>query len=310
MTRYVTGRLLQALLALLVVTTLAFALTRLVPGEPARIILGIRATPASLAILRHQLGLDRPLLAQYGSFLAGALHLDFGESTHYRQSVSSVLLPHLWPTLWLVGYSCVISVVLVVPLALIAATRRNRLADHLIRFGSTLGYAAPAFLIGLVLVVIFSVSLQWFPVEGYGSGLGGHLSSLALPAVTIALSFAPFMLRTLRSGLLDTLRREFIEAARARGLSKRRVLLKHAMRNSMLPTLTVLGLGVGALLSTSVIVENVFAIPGLGVLLVSSVSVRDYPVIQALVVVFGAAVVISNLLTDLLYMVVDPRIRL
>jgi peptide/nickel transport system permease protein len=310
MTRYVLGRLVQALLTLLVISTLAFALTRLVPGDPARIILGIHATSANIASLRHELGLDKPLLEQYGSFLAGGVHLDFGESIHFRQPVASVLVPDLWPTLWLVLYACVISIVVIVPLALVAATNRNRLPDHVIRFASTLGYATPAFLIGLVLILIFSIGLGWLPVDGYGSGFVGHFRSLTLPAITVALAFAPFMLRTLRSGLIDTLGQEFVEAARARGLSRRRVLLKHTMRNSILPTLTILGLGVGALLSANVIVENVFSIPGLGTLLVSSVSVRDYPVIQALVVVFAAAVVLSNLLTDLLYVVVDPRIRL
>jgi peptide/nickel transport system permease protein len=311
MARYVFGRLLQALLTLLVIATVAFALTRLVPGEPARLILGPQhSTPAGLAALRHELGLDRPVLSQYVSFVAGAVRFHFGESIHYRQPVSSVLVPDLWPTLWLVFYACVLSVAMVVPLALIAATHRNRLADHAIRLASTLGYATPAFLIGLLLILIFGVGLEWLPVEGYGSGVGGHLRSLTLPALTIALSFAPFLLRTLRSGLLDTLGQEFIEAARARGLSARRVLMKHAMRNSVLPTLTILGLSLGALLSANVIVENVFAIPGLGSLLVTSVSSRDYPMIQALVVLFAAAVVISNLVTDLLYVVVDPRIRL
>lgn len=310
MTRYMLGRLLQAGAALLVISSLAFALTRLVPGDPARIILGPHATQTSLAELRHQLGLDRPMLGQYGRFIAGVVRLDFGESIHFRQPVSTVLVPHLWPSLWLVAYACLISVAVVVPLALIAATHRNRMADHVIRFASTFGYATPAFLTGLVLILIFSVNLHIFPVEGYGGGSFGDLRSLTLPAVTVALAFAPFLLRTLRSGLIDTLGRDFVEAARARGLSRRRVLLKHALRNSILPALTILGLSIGALLSWAVVVENVFSIPGLGSLLVSSVNDRDYPVIQALVVIFAAVVVLSSLVTDLLYLVIDPRIRL
>jgi peptide/nickel transport system permease protein len=250
------------------------------------------------------------VLTQYGSFLAGAIHFDFGESIHLRQPVSAVLIPSLWASLWLVGYALVISVSIAVPLALVAATRRNRPADHLIRFASTVGYATPAFLSGLVLILIFSVNLGLFPVAGYGSGIVGHLRSLALPALTVALSFTPFLLRTLRSGLLDTLGQDYIEAARARGIARHRVFLKHTMRNSVLPSLTLLGLSVGALLGSAVVVENVFAIPGLGTLLVNSVSIRDYPVIQALVVIFAAAVVLSSLVTDLLYLLIDPRIRL
>jgi peptide/nickel transport system permease protein len=311
MARYLLGRLLQAIVILWVISVLAFLLTRLIPGDPARIILGTQhVTAANLAVLRHELGLDRPLLTQYLRFLGGAVHFDFGDSISLRQPVSSVLGPRIWASLWLVGYSCLIAVIVIVPLGLIAAVRRNRLADHVIRLGSTLGYATPAFLSGLLLILIFSLKLGLFPVEGYGSGFVGHLRSLTLPAITVAFSAAPPLLRTLRSGLLDTLSQDFVEAARARGLSGRRVLWKHALRNSLLPTLTVLGLSIGTLLSWTLIVENVFSIPGLGSLLVTSVMNRDYPVVQALVIVFAGAVVLSSLMTDLLYVVVDPRIRL
>ncbi len=310
MARYVIGRLLQGVLVLLAISVLAFAMTRLVPGDPALVILGAeRATPQAIAEVHRQLGLDRPLVDQYLSFMWGALRLDFGDSLRSRQAVSSVLWPSLWPSLLLVLYATVLAVLAAVPLGVVAATRRNRAADHAIRFGGTLSYATPPFLCGLLLVLIFAVQLGWFPVQGYGSGVAGRLQSLTLPAVTVALWIAPQLVRTLRSGMLDTLGRDFIEAARARGLSGRRVLLKHALRNSLLPTITVLGLSVGVLLSWTVVVENVFSIPGLGSLLVTSVGDRDYPVIQGLVLVFAAVVVISNLITDLIYVVVDPRIR-
>jgi peptide/nickel transport system permease protein len=311
MTRYMIGRLLQGVLVLLVISIVAFAVTRLIPGDPAVAILGPEhATPKAIAALHHQLGLDRPLVAQYLSFIGGAVHLDFGDSLRLRQPVSSVLWPSLWPSLLLVGYASLIAVFVTVPLGVLAATRRNRAADHAIRLGGTLSYATPPFLSGLVLVLIFSLQLGLLPVQGYGSGFAGHLQSLTLPAITIALWMAPPLIRTLRSGMLDALSRDFVESARARGLSGRRVLLKHALRNSVLPTLTVLGLSVGMLLSLSVVVENVFSIPGLGTLLVTSVGARDYPVIQGLIVVFATAVVICSLVTDLLYVVIDPRIRL
>ncbi len=310
MARYIAVRLLQALLTLLIIATLAFALTRLVPGNPARIALGGQASAASVAALEHKLGLDQPLLSQYLEFLGNAAHLEFGESIHSHEPVSTVVGRSVAPSFWLVVYALLISVAVVVPLAMLAAVKRNRPADHLVRLGSTLGYATPAFLSGLLLTLVFSLELGWFPVEGYGEGAAGHLQSLTLPAITVALAFGPLILRTLRAGLIDALGREFVEAARGRGLSSRRVLFRHALRNGMLPALTILGLSVGAILSWAVVVENVFSLPGLGSLLVSSVGYRDYPVIQALVLIFGTCVVLVSLVTDLLYLRVDPRVRL
>lgn len=311
MARFLIGRALQGLLVLLAISVLAFAVTRLVPGDPAVIILGPQnATPRAIEIIHEQLGLDQPLASQYLSFVTGAAQLDFGSSLDSRQPVSDVLWPALGPSLLLMVYAIVLAVLVTVPLGVLAATRRNRPADHAIRLGGTLAYATPPFLTGLVLVLIFSLQLGWFPVQGYGVGFAGRLQSLTLPAVTIALWMTPPLIRTLRSSLLETLSRDFIEAARGRGLRGRRVLFKHALRNSALPTVTVLGLSIGALLSWMVVVENVFSIPGLGSLLVSSVSSRDYPVIQGLILVFATIVVLSSLVTDLMYMVLDPRIRL
>jgi len=306
---YAIKRLGQAALTLLVISILSFILIRLVPGDPAQIILGKQATPAALDQLHHQLGLDQPLLAQYWDFVSGAVRLDFGESIRHRQSVSSLIEPKLWPSLWIILYAYVLAIVATVPLGLMAATHRNRPIDHGVRLATTIGYATPPFLSGLVLIIVFSLELGLFPVEGYGSSFSEHLQSLTLPAITVALFVTPLLFRTLRSELIDTLGQEYIEAARARGLSGRRVLLKHAMRNSVLPTLTILGVVVGALLSIDVVVENVFSIPGLGSLLVESVSTRDYPVIQALFLVFATVVVLASLITDLLYLVVDPRLR-
>jgi ABC-type dipeptide/oligopeptide/nickel transport system permease component len=310
MATYVLKRLLQALLTLFAMSVFSFVLIRLVPGDPAQIILGAqRATPENVARLRHQLGLDESLIDQYWNFLTGVVQLDFGKSIRYRQSVSSLITPRLWPSLWLILYACVLATLVVGPLGVIAATQRNRVGDHAIRLFTTIGYAIPPFLSGLVLITIFSLQLGLFPVEGYGNDFAGHIQGLTLPAITVALFLAPLLLRTLRSELIATLSKEYIEAARARGLPNWRVLFRHALRNSLLPTLTVLGVAVGALLSINVIVENVFSIPGLGSLLTESVNTRDYPVIQALFLVFGATVVLASLITDLLYLAIDPRLR-
>jgi peptide/nickel transport system permease protein len=213
-------------------------------------------------------------------------------------------------TIFLLLYSVVIAILVAIPLAVVSALRRNRAADHAIRLFSMVTFAMPSFLLGLLLILIFGLNLHLLPTSGYGEGFLGHLRGLSLPAITVGLYLAPILLRTLRVGIIETLGTEFVEAATARGLSRTRIVLKHVLRNSMVSTLTVLGLNIGFLLSGLVIIENVFALPGLGSELVSSIVTRDYPTIQALTLVFGVSVVAINLVTDLLYAALDPRVRL
>lgn len=307
---YVGQRLVRAVPVLVGITIVAFILIRLVPGDPAQVILGLHATPASVLQLRAQLGLDQPLPTQYLNFLGGVLRLDLGNSIALKQPIVPILAPRVLVTVGLLVYSVLIAVALAVPLAIVSALRRNRWPDHLIRLLSTVTFAMPAFWLGLILILIFALGLGWFPTSGIGSDPIGDIRNLTLPALTIALYLAPILLRTLRSSLIDTLGAEFVEAARARGLSPRRVLLGHVMRNSLISMITVLGVNVGFLISGTVIVESVFALPGLGSLLVSSILARDFPVITALTLIFGVAVIVVNLVTDLSYAVLDPRVRL
>jgi len=307
---FLLKRAVQAIPVLIGVSLAAFVLIHLVPGDPAKIILGAKATPQAVATLNEQLGLDRSLPAQYLDFITGSVHLDFGESITQKVSVSSILGPRVLVTFWLMLYSVVISIAVAVPLAVLSALRRNRPSDHGIRLFTMLTFAMPSFLLGLLLILIFALDLGWFPTSGYGEGAGGHFRSLTLPAFTVGLYLAPILLRTLRVSIIETLGTEFIEAARARGLNERRVVLKHVLRNSLVSTVTVLGLNIGFLLTGLVIIENVFALPGLGSELVSSIVSRDYPTIQALTLVFGVAVIAINLLTDLAYAALDPRVRL
>lgn len=307
---YLLKRAVQAIPVLIGISLAAFILIHLVPGDPAKIILGAKATPKAVATLNEQLGLDRSLPAQYIDFITGSVHLDFGESITQKVSVGSIIGPRVLVTFWLMLYSVAVSIVVAVPLAVLSALRRNRPADHGIRLFTMLTFAMPSFLLGLLLILIFGLDLGWFPTSGYGEGAGGHFRSLTLPAFTVGLYLAPILLRTLRVGIIETLGTEYIEAARARGLSQRRVVLKHVLRNSLVSTVTVLGLNIGFLLSGLVIIENVFALPGLGSELVSSIVSRDYPTIQALTLVFGVAVIAINLLTDLAYAALDPRVRL
>ncbi len=236
--------------------------------------------------------------------------LDFGESITQHTGVGGLLSERIPVTLYLLLYSVLISIVVAVPLAVASARRRNRAADHAIRFFTMFTFAMPSFLLGLLLILIFSLNLELLPTSGYGNGFIGHLRSLTLPAITVGLYLAPILLRTLRVGIIETLGTEYVEAATARGLSRRRILYKHVLRNSLVSTVTVLGLNIGFLLSGLVIVENVFALPGLGSELVSAIGSRDYPTIQALTLIFGVAVVAINLFTDMLYAVLDPRVRL
>jgi peptide/nickel transport system permease protein len=309
-TGYILRRIAQAIPVLIGITLASFLLIHLVPGDPARIILGARATPQAIAELNHELGLDRSLLAQYGDFVGGAAHLDFGDSIKQNTAIGPLLGSRIPVTLFLLLYAVIVSIIVAVPLAIVSALRRNRPADHAIRLFSMVTFAMPSFLLGLLLILFFSLKLGWLPTAGYGDTFADHVKSLTLPAITVGLYLAPILLRTLRVGIIETLGAEFVEAARARGLSERRVVLKHVLRNSLISTVTVLGLNVGFLLSGLVIIENVFALPGMGSELVNAILARDYPMIQALTLMFGVAVVVINLLTDLLYAQLDPRVRL
>lgn len=310
MTSYILRRVAQAIPVLIGVTLASFVLIHLVPGDPARLVLGAQATPSAIASLNEQLGLDQSLVSQYLDFIGGAITLDFGESITQKTSVGELLSSRIPVTFWLLIYAVFIAIVVAVPLAVISALRRNRAADHGIRLFSMVTFAMPSFLLGLILILIFSLNLGWLPTSGYGEGFVGHLRSLTLPAFTVGLYLAPILLRTLRVGIIETLGAEYIEAARARGISERRIVLKHVLRNSLVSTVTILGLNIGFLLSGLVIVENVFALPGLGSALVTSIVDRDYPMIQALTLLFGVAVIVINLITDLAYGYLDPRVRL
>jgi peptide/nickel transport system permease protein len=310
MLKYVGLRLLQAIPVLIGITVASFFLIHLVPGDPARIELGPRVPLSAVRALDHRLGLDRPLFDQYLSFLSGAVHLQFGESLALHQGVGGVIRSKLGVTALLMVYSLLISLLLTVPLALLAAIRRDGLADHAIRIVGMTLFVMPVFWLGLLLSLVFGLELGVLPTGGYGQGVAGVLYSLTLPALTLALVTAPMFVRSLRASILQALDGGFVEAARARGFSERRVLFGHCLRNASISTVTLIGLVMGWLVSGTVVVENVFALPGLGSQLVSSVSARDFPMIQGLVVVLAVAVVLINLLTDLTYAALDPRVRL
>lgn len=310
MSRYLAGRVLEMVPVVVCLSIAAFMLIHLVPGDPATAKLGIRGTPEQIAAFRAQLGLDQSLPQQYWHFISGALTFDFGESIRSQEDVGELIGRRLQPSFMLVGYALLIAIVVAVPLATLAAVRRRSWVDQLIRLLSTVGFVMPSFWLALLLVNLFSVQLGVFPTSGYGDSFGEHVRSLTLPALTIGLGLAPLLLRLLRDSEIETLQSEYVGAARARGLSEPRILAKHVLRNSATSTITLLGVLAGVLLSATVIVEQIFAIPGLGSLLVTSVRFRDYPVVQALTLLFGVVVVVAGLLADLAYAWLDPRVRL
>jgi peptide/nickel transport system permease protein len=309
-TRYLVNRALFSVLVLLGVTLVSFLLLHMVPGDPARILAGPRASPDAVAALREQLGLTQSLFTQAVTYVQGVFTFDFGESYASGTEVRDLVVPRLAPTGLIAVYAIVVSLLVAIPFGIWSAIRRQQLADHGIRIVSLVLIAMPPFWLALLLILVFSVKLGWLPSSGYGEGFLGHLSSLTLPSVTVGLLITPFILRTLRVGVIETLGSESVEAARARGLSERRVLFKHVLRDSLVSTVTVVGVIAGSLVGGLVVVENVFAIPGLGSLLVNGVVTRDFPVVQALTFIFGVAVLLANFLADVACTLIDPRVRL
>lgn len=310
MIAYLGRRILRSIPVLLLVLLVSFLLIRLIPGDPVKLMLGINATPENIANLEKKLGLGSSLGQQLVTFLERAPSLDFGTSIVKRDDVRSVVSSRILPSVYLIVLSVLVALILAFPLGILSAVKRNRPPDHAVRLLTMVAFAMPTFWLGLMLILLFSLKLGVLPSSGYGEGFVGILRSLALPAISLGLYLAPMLLRTLRSSLIESLAMEYTEAARARGFSPARVVGKHALRNSLIPLITVLSINVGFLISGTVVVENVFQIPGLGALLVQSVLTRDYPVIQGLILIFGVAVIVINLLADLTYALVDPRVRL
>jgi peptide/nickel transport system permease protein len=310
LTQYVVRRLLQMVPIALGVTVLVFFLIHLVPGDPARTMLGNRATPARIAVLHEQWGLDDSLPVQYQRFLVRLLHGDLGSSLFYSVPAGRLVVERMPVTLWLIGLGTLFSILISVPLATIAAARADRASDHVIRTVPLVGLGFPQFWIGIMLLLAFALnSGRAFPVGGYGEGPLGHLRSMFLPALTVALAIAPILIRSLRAALLEVLESEYVTTARSKGLSERRVMVRHALRNAVVSTVSVLGVNIGFLIGGTLVVEQVFALPGLGQLMINSIFQRDFPVVQAVTLVFAILVVLVYLVTDVLHALLDPRVR-
>ena len=308
--RYALRRIGQTVPVALLVTVLIFLLVKLLPGDPATAILGERASDAAVLALRQQWGLNRPLPVQYAVYIQNLATGNLGTSLRYRSPVIDLLPRRMAVTLSVVLYSVVLSLVIAVPLAIVAAAHRDRWPDQVVRALITIPLASPPFWVGLLLLILFALKLGWLPAAGYGEGFTDHLRHLFLPALTLSGAFTAVLARNLRSALIDVQTTAYIDFARAKGLDRRTVLFRHVLRAALLPIVTLIGLRLSYIFGGSVVVESVFALPGLGSLMIESIFARDYMVVQTLTLAAALVVMLINLATDLIYPLFDPRVRI
>jgi len=304
MLSFLVRRVLLTIPVLLGVATLVFSLIHLIPGDPVQSMLGEGASQESVNELRTRLGLDRPLYAQYLSYLKGVAHGNLGTSLRTSEPVTSAIADRMPATFELAAAAMLVAIVISIPLGVLAAARAGTIVDHVATTLALIGISMPNFWLGPLLAILFAVELGWLPVSGRGT-----LAQLVLPAVTLGAPLAAVLARTTRASVIDELRELYVLAARARGVSRVRAVLKHAFRNSLIPIVTVLGLQLGAVLTGAVITETIFAWPGVGRLLIQSIGFRDYPLVQGCILLIALTYVSMNLLTDLAYGLLDPRIR-
>ncbi|HXZ12337.1 MAG TPA: nickel ABC transporter permease [Candidatus Sulfotelmatobacter sp.] len=305
MTRFIASRMLLALPALWLILTMVFLLAHIVPGDPVQQMLGEGARAEDLQQLRHALGLDQPLLVQYGKYLSGVARGSLGESFRFQQPVLRVVASHYPATLELAVIALLVCAAIGIPAGMLAAQRRGRAADHAIGVFTLFGLSVPNFALGPVLILIFSVILGWLPVSGRGG-----IAHLILPAITLGAALAAILTRMVRTSVMEELSSDYVRTARAKGLSDSAVLFRHAFRNALIPILTILGLQFGTLLAGTIVTESIFSWPGVGRLAVQAIQARDYPLLQGCILLIAVSYVAVNLLTDLIYALIDPRVRL
>ncbi len=290
------------------VTLVTFFLVRLLPGGPVQTLVGMRASPSAVAAVNRQLGLTQPLPAQYGHYLWGLLHGNLGVSILTGTSVTTIIGTHIWITIILLVYAVAIALLVGIPLAVLAAQHRDTWIDHAVRGSVVVTLGFPSFWIGIMLIAFLSLRLHWFPSGGDGTGIGGLLTHLFLPAVTLAFTFLSVLVRSLRASISDILRSDFIDAARLKGISRAVLLRRHILRIAVVPVVTLVGLNMSYLLGASVVVENVFAVNGIGQQLVSAILQRDFVVVQGIALIFGLVVMAISLAVEVVQVALDPRV--
>ena len=312
MKRFVIKRILSVIPVLIIVSIVIFSLVHLVPGDPAASMLGDMASAEDIAALHKRLGLDEPLVKQYFVWIANIFHGDLGDSVANHQTVASMIVSHLMPTVHLTIYAMLIAAAIAIPLGMLAASRKGSAADHAVTGLSLLGISLPSFLFGLFLILIFAVHFRMFPVSGYTEmkdGFWKHVKSLTLPAIALGFMNAALMMRMTRASMLEVLNSDYIRMAKAKGVRGFFIITKHAFKNTLVTIITVFSQSLVQSLSGAAVIESLFAIPGLGQLMVNSVGRRDYYVIQAIVLLIAVFNVVINMAADILYGIVDPRVR-
>jgi peptide/nickel transport system permease protein len=309
---YLLRRILSTIPVLAIVAVFVFLMLRLTPSDPAAIIAGDYASSEQIEGIRERLGLNEPILKQFFIWIGGVLRGDFGESFFYKKQVAELIAERLEPTLSLSLVTIFLVLLVAVPIGVIAAHNHGTWIDRFVMGFSVLGFSIPVFVVGYILIYIFAITLEWLPVQGYqriSDGVGGWLQRLVLPAMTLSVVFIAFIARMTRTSVLEVLNEDYIRTARAKGQTEIKVLIRHALANAAVPILTIIGLTVAILIGGVVVTESVFTLPGLGLLTVDAVLARDYPTIQAVILLFSFAYVMINLMVDIAYTFLDPRIR-
>ena len=312
MKRFIAKRIISVIPVLIIVSIVIFSLIHLVPGDPATAMLGDLATEEDIAALRIRMGLDKPLIEQYFIWIGNIFHGDFGMSVVNNETVGSLIISHIRPTISLAIYALVIAAVIAIPLGMIASRKKGSAIDHVVSVISLAGISLPSFLLGLFLMLLFSVKFRIFPVSGYkeiSEGFLEHIRSLTLPAIALGFMNAALMMRMTRASMLEVLGSDYIKMAKAKGVKEFSLLAKHAFKNTLVTLITIFGQSIVQALSGAAVVESLFAVPGLGQLMVNSIGRRDYYVIQAIVLLIAVINVVINMIIDILYGLVDPRVR-
>jgi peptide/nickel transport system permease protein len=312
MKRFIAKRIISVIPVLIIVSIVIFSLIHLVPGDPATAMLGDLATEEDIAALRIRMGLDKPLIEQYFIWIGNIFHGDFGMSVVNNETVGSLIISHIRPTISLAIYALVIAAVIAIPLGMIASRKKGSAVDHVVSVISLAGISLPSFLLGLFLMLLFSVKFRIFPVSGYkeiSEGFLEHIRSLTLPAIALGFMNAALMMRMTRASMLEVLGSDYIKMAKAKGVKEFSLLAKHAFKNTLVTLITIFGQSIVQALSGAAVVESLFAVPGLGQLMVNSIGRRDYYVIQAIVLLIAVINVVINMIIDILYGFVDPRVR-
>lgn len=309
---FILRRLLSTIPVMLVVAIFVFLMLRLTPADPAAIIAGDNANAQQVADIRAKLGLDEPIITQFFIWMGKILQGDFGESFFFKKTVADLISDRVEATLSLSFFTIVLAILIAVPLGVLAAAKHGSWIDRLVMGFSVLGFSVPVFVVGYLLIYVFAIELNWLPVQGYqriALGFGGWFQRLILPSLTLSVVYVALIARMTRTSMLEVLSEDYVRTARAKGQIERKVLFRHALRNAAVPIVTVIGLGVALLIGGVVVTESVYTIPGLGRLTVDAVLARDFPVIQAVILLFSFVYVIVNLMVDIIYTILDPRIR-